>query len=162
MDAVAEQIVRVHGEMVTERRWTRGWKSYIIGENRENDVEIGRFKEDLFKQKRDKGVISTASNCKVGQHYQRRAPIATKLEQREGLTLDLNQRREIRILDIKLEGLTDEGKSRAGVRVEALTCHLEMLVFEGWNPEEWIFRVEKFSMAHKLIETGKKNNGNHH
>ena len=29
-----------------------------------------------------------------------------------------------------------------GIRIEALTRRLEMPIFEGWNPEGWIFFVE--------------------
>ena len=35
-------------------------------------------------------------------------------------------------------------------RVETLTCRLEMPIFEGWNPEGWVFRVECFFAAHGM------------
>lgn len=42
-----------------------------------------------------------------------------------------------------------------GGRIEALTQRLEMLVFDGWNPEGWIFRVERFVTAHHITEEEK-------
>ena len=37
-------------------------------------------------------------------------------------------------------------------RVQTLTSCLEMLIFEGWNPEGWLFRVECFFAAHGMLE----------
>ena len=31
-----------------------------------------------------------------------------------------------------------------------LTRHLEMPIFEGWNPQGWVFRVERFFAAHSM------------
>ena len=32
-----------------------------------------------------------------------------------------------------------EARAGEGIRVEILTRHLEMPIFEGWNPEGWNF-----------------------
>ena len=40
-------------------------------------------------------------------------------------------------------------------RVETLTRHLEMPFSEGWNSEGWEFRVERFFVAHGMLEEEK-------
>ena len=42
-----------------------------------------------------------------------------------------------------------------GSRIEALTRRLEMPIFEGWNPEGWIFCVERFFLWHGMTEEEK-------
>ena len=46
-------------------------------------------------------------------------------------------------------------------RVETLTRRLEMPIFEGWNPEGWVFRVERFFAAHGMSEGGEVGYSNH-
>ena len=40
-------------------------------------------------------------------------------------------------------------------KVETLTCRLEMSIFEGWNREGWVFRVECFFVAHSMSKGDK-------
>ena len=40
-------------------------------------------------------------------------------------------------------------------RIEALTWRLETPIFEGWNPEGWIFYVERFFLWHGMTEEKK-------
>lgn len=42
-----------------------------------------------------------------------------------------------------------------GRRIETLTTHLEMPIFEGWNLDGWIFRVERFFTAHQMSKDEK-------
>ena len=42
-----------------------------------------------------------------------------------------------------------------GSEIEALTRRLEMPIFEGWNPEGWIFCVERFFLGHGMTEEQK-------
>ena len=42
-----------------------------------------------------------------------------------------------------------------GSRVEILTRRLEMPIFKGWNPEGWIFHVERFFLTHGMMEEEK-------
>ena len=44
---------------------------------------------------------------------------------------------------------------KSGGRVESLTRRLEISIFEGWNPEGWIFWVERFFLANKMTEEEK-------
>ena len=46
-------------------------------------------------------------------------------------------------------------KSEESSRVETLTCCLEMPIFEGLNPEGWVFRVEQFFTVHRMTEVEK-------
>ena len=48
-----------------------------------------------------------------------------------------------------------EARAREESRVEILTQHLEMPIFEGWNPEGWIFHVERFFLTHGMMEKEK-------
>ena len=43
-------------------------------------------------------------------------------------------------------------KKLGGRRIEALTRRLEMPIFEGWNPEGWIFCIEQFFQGHGMTE----------
>ena len=45
-------------------------------------------------------------------------------------------------------------------RVETLIRRLEMRVFEGWNPEGWVFRAERFIVAHGMSKERETSNGN--
>ena len=47
---------------------------------------------------------------------------------------------------------TDVRMKSEGGRIEALTRHLEMPTFDGWNPEGWDFRVERFFLVHMMTE----------
>ena len=40
-------------------------------------------------------------------------------------------------------------------RIEALTGRLETPIFEGWNPEGWIFCMERFFLGHGMTEEQK-------
>ena len=42
-----------------------------------------------------------------------------------------------------------------GRRIEGLTRRVEMLTFEGWNQEGWIFRVERFFTTHRITKEEK-------
>ena len=48
-----------------------------------------------------------------------------------------------------------EARAREESRVEILTQHLEMPILEGWNPEGWIFHVERFFLTHGMMEKEK-------
>ena len=43
-------------------------------------------------------------------------------------------------------------------RIEILSRRLKMPVFEGWNPEGWIFQVKRYFNVNRLIETEKTSN----
>ena len=40
-------------------------------------------------------------------------------------------------------------------KIETLTRRVEMPTFEGWNPKGWIFRMERFFVAHRMSKEEK-------
>ena len=69
-------------------------------------------------------------------------------------------REELRIESIvsrqsRTSNTNKEERAREGSRVEILTWHLEISIFKGWNPEGWIFHVERFFLTHGMTEEKK-------
>ena len=144
---VEEQIAGVHGEM-----------SSIKGDLQRLgplEVKVDSMLEKLSLLKRMEKMLQKWENSEKGSSFEEKKDKSSNPKDPnfglvtatpEESSIGADPRNEPRV-DSKLEercqpprtSEIDTGVKSEGGRVESLTRRLEMPIFEGWNPEGWIF-----------------------
>ena len=93
----------------------------------------------ISEQKKEKSVILGGSKSGTVPETLEESSTGVGLGNIRERRVDLSQKETIH--PNKNEETTRLGNTKDNSKVETLTCLLEMPVFEGWNPEGWVFRA---------------------
>ena len=155
MDVVEEQLASVHGEMTTIKGDLQRLGS--LEAKMEVMLEKMTFLERMERLLQKSECSGKAATPEIGPDKTASPEVLNFGSLPSPLTENSgNSRREIPSPDRGKEqpprGLC-ESRSEDNRRIEILSRRLEMSLFEGWNPEGWIFRVEHYFNVNRLTET---------